>query len=194
MSPPPYQPYEPGKPGGDLPAEVRVPISTPRFFPVRLVRNVLAFGTGRMSEVTARRFRDDAHPEAPPVTAMTFSPLSVRETGAAYVFDARGLRLEGYRRLRLAVEWTELDRVVLEVQSFAALGLEGLRVAIWPHDPHGFARAHRGVEATWDETAGTWSLVLAKAPVVPPEKVEAAVVGLRHAGHRFTGEVVRSFG
>lgn len=158
---------------------MRVPISTPRFSPSALARNLWRFATGGLSAGSKQ------------TDAMTFAPLKVRASGASWVFDTAGMRLEGYR-LTVSLAWVELARADLELQSSSSLGLEALRVAVWPLDPAAFGAAHPEARALWDDTIGTWSAVLGKGPTISQTTIDLALAGLAHAGPRFSGALTRS--
>lgn len=175
---------------------VRVPISTPRFSPTKFARTAVDFGTGVIGDAFARRFRRSAEQEDASaltnIDAMSFAPLATKESGAAWVFDSEGVRLEGHRRLRVTLRWQELHHVVLELQQSSMLGLQALRVAIWPVDPAMFATTHPECSALWDDTLGTYSLVLSKGPTIPQHKLDLALAGVTHAGPRFDGRLKTS--
>ena len=172
---------------------VRVPVSTPRLSPTALGRSVWAFasgGTGTDFKDRFRRALRDRRPQAlVDIDAMTFSPLASRESGASYVFDAHGVRLEGYRKLRLALTWSEIGRVALQLQHSKLLGLRSLRLVVWPVDHQAFAAAHPECGILWDEEVGGYSLNLSTGTVISQTKMDLAVVGVAHAGGRFSGQV-----
>lgn len=154
------------------PEYVRVPISTPRVSPVAFARNVWRFSTGQLTAASGAK-----------VNAMTFAPLAVKDSGAAWVFDRGGLRLVGYPRLPLAIGWSELRSAELELQESATLGLQVLRIVLQPHDPTTFTRAHPGVESLWDPTVSAWSAIVSKGPQIPEETIRQTEEGLALGGH-----------
>lgn len=160
---------------------VRVPIATPRFSLGRFVGTVFRFMTGEGAKPNP-----DAQPTAEP-NAMTFAPLALRDSGASYVFDADGVRLEGYKRLPFAILWSETKQVRMQVERSQMLGLSSLQCLVWPADLEGFAAAHPQFSEFWDATVGAFSLTMQKAPTIDSQTIALAMAGARHAGHRFDG-------
>ncbi|MFD4033452.1 hypothetical protein ACFWVP_23810 [Streptomyces sp. NPDC058637] len=133
--------------------------------------------------------RDSAPDSSPDVDAMTFAPLALRETGAAYFFDQGGLRLEGSSEVSLALSWSEVDRVALQVQHSRFLGLKMLRLLVWPAYPQTFLAAHPGSAPAWDEGLGGCALAVVKAVTIPQDSIDLTLAGLAFAGMRFDGRV-----
>ncbi|PZT70342.1 hypothetical protein DN402_33445 [Streptomyces sp. SW4] len=169
--------------------------------PVRVMRPSLAafakavwgFAGGATEAAFTKRLRRAAlAPDPDPtlgVDAMTFAPLALRETGAVYVFDQAGLRLEGSSEVSLALSWSEVARVALQVQHSPTLGLRMLRVVLWPVDPQTFLAAHPGSAQAWDAETGGCALAVVKATAVPRDSLDLTLAGLRFAGERFDGRV-----
>lgn len=158
------------------PGPVSIPISTPRVSLKTFAKSLWRFSTSDEDPVSNANGVGNA-------------PVAEQESGASWVIDREGLRLEGYRRLPLAFHWVEISGVTLELQQSQLQGLQALRIGLWPVDPAGFAAAHPKAAALWDETLGTYSLVLSKGSLVPQTKTDLALVGLRHAGPRFDGRL-----
>lgn len=70
------------------------------------------------------------------------APLSLQKTGETYLFDAWGMRVQRSVEPFLAVPWTEMDKVSLQIQNSTMLGLEMLRVVFWPGQPQTFGDNH----------------------------------------------------
>lgn len=170
--------------------EVRVPVRIMRFSPLEYARRVWEFTSGAMGAGFVTRLcsalQDPDPKERLGINAMTFAPLGPRTTGAAFIFDPEGLRLEGSREVAFAILWSEVSRVALHRQRSHMLGLTTLRLVLWPAHPQAFVDKHPGVEAAWDAELGAFGVGVSTAPRVDPEP---ALLGLRFAGDRFRGQV-----
>ncbi|MFM9372620.1 hypothetical protein [Streptomyces sp. Da 82-17] len=172
---------------------VRAPVRVMRPSPVAFVKAVRGFASGATGDAFTKRLRRAARtPDADltqGVNATTYAPLALRDTGAACLFDQYGLRLEGSSELALAVPWTEVGRVALQVQHSPLLGLKMLRLVLWPTHPQTFLTAHPGSAPAWDPALGACTLAVVKGTSIPQDSVELALAGLQFAGGRFDGRV-----
>ncbi|MDI3405275.1 hypothetical protein [Streptomyces cavernicola] len=184
-------PSDPARPPAGV---IRVPVRVPRPSPMAFAKAVWGFAGGATGDAFTKRLRRAArHPDPDPslgIDAMTFAPLALRETGAAYFFDEHGVRLEGSSEISLAVSWCEVNRVALQVQHSQFLGLKMLRLLLWPTCPQSFLAAHPGSAPAWDAALGACALAVVKATTVPQDSIELALAGLDFAGAaRFDGRV-----
>lgn len=175
--------------------------------PVRMMRpSVLGFGkavwrfssgavdadfvrrAGRMLRGQSPEPGKALDPDAPlGITPFTFAPLALKATKASYVFDARGVRLEGVRRMPLAVEWSEVRRVSVRLLDMRFHGLTELQLVLWPADENVFARAHpRGAQA-WDPELRALVLPLSRALEIPQRSIDGVLAGAAYAGDLFDG-------
>lgn len=172
---------------------VRVPVRMMRPSPLKFAKAVWGFAGGATEAAFNKRFRRAMRgPNPDPslgIDAMTYAPLAMRETGAAYFFDQGGLRLEGSSEVSLALSWSEVSRVALQVQHSRFLGLKMLRLLLWPVYPHTFLAAHPGSAPAWDAQLGGCALALVKATTVPQDSIDLTLTGLAFAGQRFDGRV-----
>jgi hypothetical protein len=172
---------------------VRVPVRMMRPSPVAFAKSVWGFASGATGAAFTKRFRRAMRGSDPDpslgIDAMAFAPLALRETGAAYYFDPSGLRLEGSSEVSLALSWSEVARVALQVQHSQFLGLKMLRLLLWPTHPHTFLAAHPGSVSAWDAELGGCALAVVKATTVPQDSIDLTLAGLVFAGERFDGRV-----
>ncbi|MDG9720662.1 hypothetical protein [Streptomyces sp. DH24] len=177
-----------------LPARmVRVPVRMMRPSPLVFAKAVWEFASGATGANFTRRFRramrDPGTDPSLGIDAMTYAPLALRETGAVYIFDEGGLRLEGSSEVSLALPWSEVERVALQVQHSPFLGLTMLRLLLWPAHPQTFLAAHPGSAPAWDAGLGGCALEVVKAITVPQDSIDLMLAGLAFAGERFDGRV-----
>lgn len=133
------------------PGEVRVPVCTVGPSPKAFAKAVWEFVRGVKAATFIDRFRrstgQPGHEDSTGLDAMAFAPVALHETGAVHVFDKHGFRLQRSAELSLALPWSEVHRVALQVQHSQILGLRMLRVAFWPAYPQTFPRPTRSAYA-----------------------------------------------
>lgn len=201
-------------PGDRVPAPdevVRVPIQVLRPSLVGFGKAVWNFGSGATGNAFVRRLRNTrgsradrgARPDvgeddvADPghsllgITPMTFAPVALKDSGAAWVFDRHGVRVEGSAQISFALPWHEVDRVALQLVEARRLGMQVLQVALWPAAEQTFLAAHPECGPGWDADMRAVVVAVCKAVEVPQESTTLTLSGLAHAGGRFGGELER---
>lgn len=161
--------------------------------PSAFVKAVWNFAGGTAGDIFVKRFRRTLttpnRDPSPDLTAMTFAPLALRETGAVYVFDRHGLRLEGGSEVSLGASWSDLSRVALQIQHSRLLGLKMLRMVLWPTCPHTFLAAHPGSAKAWDPESRALAFAVVTATTIPQDSIDSTLTGLTFSGARFNGRV-----